>query len=358
LINTKKLAFAAIAGIAISAVPAEAPAQLDSTTTTTLIALLLASQLGVQPSLVSELALTDGYAMNGYYNVPPYTRTVYDLAPVFVIEKYAPRRRPIEILQMRRRGWAWDRVATWAGMPIVTYRRLYAAHQFDPNWWGNTIVTRQLMVPTTDVYRMRNMGLNWRDMTLATIMAREARQPVYTVATRYRTVHNWNTLGTYYHVKPTVFRTRVAEIQRTRRVPTYWRSTVAARPSGAVIHNGVVVRPGARAMTIRPHTRTTVRTRPGTVVRPKHNTTTIVRRPHMTVRTHTIAKPHGSTTIVKRTNHVTTPSGNHHVNRTVIRTHHTMTASGRVRTTRTVQHHVTNTHHSTPANQKKKGHGG
>jgi hypothetical protein len=346
LFNLKKLVLGTTAALAIGAIPASAPAQFDSSTTTTLIALLLASKLGVDPSLVTGLALANGYQNTGYYTVPPYTRTVYDVAPVFVIYRNAPRRyTPLQILQRRRMGWGWDRVALWAGMPRPTYQRYYAMRQFDPNYWGQTVTQRVLLVPTTDVTRMRTMGMNWRDMTLAAIMAREARQPVYTVATRWRQTPDWNRVSSYYHVQPTVIRNRVSDFRRTRQVPTTWRSTaVATRPA-------TTVRTGNRAMPIRVGAH-------GKVVH-KGNTT-ITHKKGATVSTRTVDRAHGSTHITTRTHKVTTPSGNVNTVRKVTRTYRPDSGRKTTHTTTTI-HHQANTkadNKSTTTVKKHKGHGG
>jgi hypothetical protein len=336
LINFRKTLFGAAAGIAL-AVPSVASAQFDSSTTTTLMALLLANELGVQTNLVVDLALTDGYATSCYYAYPPYTRTCYDLAPVFVIYMNAPRRRyrPIEILERRRLGWGWDRIALWAGIPAPRYRVLNTAWRFDPNYWGRVVTVHRLYVPPATVVTWRSRGMGWRDLALATVTAREARQPLQVVAERWRTNHNWNAIATHYRITPTVVRTRVAQFRRTRAVPTQWRERVAMN---SVPHPG-------RAMRIT-NPRTRVPARPTNRVPSQPKRPVAPHKPsHPVIPPRTSVRTHGNTRTVTHSRVVT-----HGTTKTTVTTR---------RTTHTAPPKRVNTRvHSHPPPKKKKTHDG
>jgi hypothetical protein len=247
----RKLMLGAAAASVLSAVPAAAPAQFNNRTTATLMTLLLAKELGVDSSGLLLLALGgSGYGYTyeePYYTVEPYTSTVYDLAPVYVIYRERPRYRPIEILRRRRMGWNWQRIAIWDGIPVARYNTLYAQQRFDPNYWGQVVTERQLYVPSSSIVVLRQRRMNWRDVTLATITARQARQPLLTVANNWQRDRNWNRVATTYRVRPADIQRQVVTFRRTRRVPTTWRvaSGTTVRRNGTtnqrVIRNGKVV---------------------------------------------------------------------------------------------------------------------
>ena len=206
----KKLAIGAVAALGIAAVPSQASAQIDNNLIQQIAIMLLADKLGIDSGGILG-------ALGGS------SASIFDMAPAFAMQQYAPQSSPQQIWQLRQSGLPWDQVATRVGVPQDRYIQLRNNGTLDRNQlWRNTYQT-SFGLNQSQVNRLREMGFNWNDVGRTAVIAREAGVSIFNVAARYRQWRNWNTVAQHYKVTNSGVSKRVASWRQAKAVPTTWR---------------------------------------------------------------------------------------------------------------------------------------
>jgi hypothetical protein len=215
--NMRQIALASVAALGMTAVPAKAPAQIDSKLIETIAAIFLADKLGIDSNTILSAALGSN-------------ASVFDMVPAFELQRYAPQQSAQSIYRMRQSGLGWGQVAQRLNMNPGQFNQLRNSGVLDPNnFWRNTTQAQFALTPS-QVNNLRARGLTWRDITNAAVVARESGANLYQVADKYRRYRSWNTVAAGYGLGGSQIANRVASWRTSRTMPVQWR-TVSVRPA-------------------------------------------------------------------------------------------------------------------------------
>jgi hypothetical protein len=225
--NIKNLLLATV-GAAVLAVPAQSQAQIDRRTIESIGAMILAERLGLDPGMILGSQQRTG-------------ASVYELAPAFALHRQARSHQPHDIWAMRNRGMGWGQIAQELGIHPGTFNKMRVAGDFDTNHIWRDGVRNGLYLEEASVSRLRNMGMSWQDISVATVLARESGRNVNDVANMYRNTKSWNTTASRLGVRQATLDQRINDWRRTNDIPRQWRSgnaTAANATSGNLGNRG------------------------------------------------------------------------------------------------------------------------
>jgi hypothetical protein len=209
--NIKKLAIGAVAALGITAAPTQASAQIDKDLIQQIAIMLLAEKLGIDSGGILGALGGSG-------------ASIFDMAPAFALQQYAPQTSADQIWRLRQSGLPWDQVATRAGVPSDRYVQLRNSGALDRNVVWRDTYRSELNLSQAQIDRMRAMGLNWQDIGNAAIIARESRVNVLHVAERYKRLRNWNAVARSFQVSNSTLAQRVSSWRSSRAMPIRWRN--------------------------------------------------------------------------------------------------------------------------------------
>jgi hypothetical protein len=200
-------------------VPISAQAQISRDSIEQVGIMILAERLGIDPGLI----LSTRQRTNA---------SVYDLAPVFAIQRDVRSHRPEDIWEMRRRGMGWGEIAKEIGMHPGTFNKMRNAGEFDVNHIWRDSVSGGFGLDANTVQRLRNMGLTWQDISTASVLSAESGRSIWQVVDLYRSTRNWSTVASRLGVSQARMNNRVAEWRSSGRVPENWRRVNVTAPPG------------------------------------------------------------------------------------------------------------------------------
>ncbi len=207
----KNLAIGAVAALGITAMPVQASAQIDNNMIQQIAIMLLADKLGIDSGgILGALGGSGG--------------SIFDMAPAFALQQYAPQSSAQQIFQLRQGGLPWDQVATRVGVPQERYVQLRNSGHIDNNQLWRSTYQSKFGLSTNQINTLRGMGLNWQEIGKAAVIAREAGVGVDKVGDRYRRTRNWTTVATYYRVNRDSVSKRISSWRTSKSLPSNWRT--------------------------------------------------------------------------------------------------------------------------------------
>jgi hypothetical protein len=214
--NFRKLGLAALA-VGVIGVPAQSPAQFDRNTIQTIAVLLLAEKLGIDPTSVLGV-------------LPGTNADIFQVAPAFAMQRYAPSRSVDSIWELRQRGMGWGEIANAIGMQPGEFNKLRNSGMLDPNVVWRSTYRDRWSLNDDQINRLRRMGFDWGDTARITVIARESGNSIFTVADRYSRYRNWDLVARSFNVTGARVTQTVSNWRTSRTMPTRWR-TVTATPT-------------------------------------------------------------------------------------------------------------------------------